>query len=203
MTMGRRVAVWVFVCAVGVWLAPAAGAASAFNPSPSDFFPLREVKPGMTGVGRTVFHGTEIEEFGVKVVGVLEGIDLGWDVILIEITSGYPVDQKTGVIAGMSGSPIYLDGKIAGALSLRFTAGGAVSGNLLAGVTPIEEMIANIEPKADVARMGEFRPRTPLRLGAEELASAVYYPGGDPGVEVSARTADGADRDAVAGQRPG
>jgi len=99
--------------------------------------PLKEVKPGMKGVGKTVFQGTKIEEFGVEIIGILpNALGPQLDIILARLT-----DERmkyTGVIAGMSGSPIYIDGKLVGALSLRL---GAMSKEPFAGITPIEYML--------------------------------------------------------------
>src|SRR3972149_1606391 len=92
---------------------PAAG-----PPHPVGVFPLDEVRPGLTGVARTVFEGEQIEQFGVEILGVYEDFaGPGQDVILARLT-GDKV-QHTGVVAGMSGSPVYVDGRLLGAASDR------------------------------------------------------------------------------------
>ena len=99
--------------------------------------PLKEVKPGMKGLGKAVFQGSEIEDFGVEIIGVLpNALGPQLDVILARLT-----DERmkyTGVIAGMSGSPVYIDGKLVGALSTRL---GTMSKEPIAGITPIEYML--------------------------------------------------------------
>ena len=105
-------------------LAALAGAALFLPPSarPADMLPLDQVRPGMTGVGRTVFEGTRVEEFQVRILGVLENaIGPKHSVILARLDGG-PLD-KTGVIAGMSGSPVYIDGRLIGAVCLDIADG--------------------------------------------------------------------------------
>lgn len=99
-------------------------------------FPLREVRAGQRGVGKTVFSGNKIEEFQVEVLGVLENVGPRQSVILARLSGG-PLD-KTGVIQGMSGSPVYIDGKLVGAVALGFS----FSKEPIAGIRPIEEMLA-------------------------------------------------------------
>ena len=73
-----------------------------------EILPLDQVQPGMKGVGRTVFEGTQIEEFQVEIIGVLENVGPKQSIILARLTGG-PL-AETGVIAGMSGSPVLIDG---------------------------------------------------------------------------------------------
>src|SRR5438132_438933 len=80
-----------------------------FAQSNSKFMPVDEVRAGMKGIGKTVFEGTKIEEFNVEILGVLkDSIAPKQDMILSRLSGG-PLD-KTGVIAGMSGSPVYING---------------------------------------------------------------------------------------------
>src|SRR5436309_14630467 len=76
------------------------------------FMSADEVRPGMKGIGRTVFQGTTIDEFDVELLGVLKNFAPKQDMILARLSGG-PL-SRTGVIAGMSGSPVYVDGKIVG-----------------------------------------------------------------------------------------
>src|ERR1700751_4744087 len=101
-------------------------------------FPLSQVQPGLKGVVYTIFSGNEIEKEDLVVLGVLHNA-LGpkQDVILVQLL-GEKVEH-TGVVAGMSGSPVYFDGKLAGALSLKL---GAFTKEALAGVTPIADMLS-------------------------------------------------------------
>lgn len=94
-----------------------------------------EVKPGMKGYGLTVFEGAKIEKFDVEIVGVIYDRQPRSDMILARIAGG-PI-EVAGVIAGMSGSPIYIDGRIIGALAYSW----AFSKVAIAGITPIEEML--------------------------------------------------------------
>ena len=88
----------------------------------AELLPLDQVRPGMIGVGRTVFEGTRIDEFQVRVLGVLENaIGPKQSVILARLDGG-PLD-KTGMIAGMSGSPVFIDGKLVGAVAYAFPFG--------------------------------------------------------------------------------
>ncbi|MEK6631439.1 MAG: SpoIVB peptidase S55 domain-containing protein, partial [Acidobacteriota bacterium] len=85
-------------------------------PAATRVMPIDEVKPGMDGIGLTVFQGTTIEEFKVHVLGVLRAtVGPRRDLILARLEGG-PL-AKTGVIAGMSGSPVYIDGRLVGAVS--------------------------------------------------------------------------------------
>ncbi len=105
------------------------------SPSNEQFLPVEQIRPGMRGKGRTVFSGSEISEFEVEVLGVLKNARAKGDLILVRVSGG-PL-EKTGVIAGMSGSPIYINGKLIGALAFAWT----FSKEPIAGVTPISEML--------------------------------------------------------------
>ena len=100
-----------------------------------NFFPLDAVKPGLKGIGKTVFQGDRVEEFQVEILGVLENIAPRQDAILARLSGG-PL-ENTGVIAGMSGSPVYIDGKMVGAISFSFP----FSKDAIAGITPIQQMV--------------------------------------------------------------
>lgn len=101
-----------------------------------DIIPVNEVKVGMKGYALTVFQGTQIEEFPVEVVGIYPNFAPQRSVILVRLGGKA---EFTGVVAGMSGSPIFLEGRLAGALAYRFMEFGKEA---IAGVTPIEEMLA-------------------------------------------------------------
>jgi hypothetical protein len=100
-----------------------------------EFFPMDKVQPGLKGVGKTIFQGDKVEEFQVEILGVLNNAMAPKHDIILARLSGGPL-EKTGVIAGMSGSPVYIDGKLLGAVALSFP----FSKEPLAGITPIEEM---------------------------------------------------------------
>jgi SpoIVB peptidase S55 len=113
--------------------AGAGGPVSVTTPAPMH---VNEIRPGMTAIGRTVFEGTRVEEFKVHILGVLENvIGTNRNLILARLEGG-PL-ANTGVIAGMSGSPVYIDGRLIGAVSYAL---GAFSKEPIAGITPIAEM---------------------------------------------------------------
>jgi hypothetical protein len=109
----------------------------AFAADAPQTYPLSDVKPGMTGVMYTIFEGDQIQKIDLQVIGVLRNA-LGpkQDVILVKLLGDQAA--KTGVVAGMSGSPVYFDGKLAGALSLRL---GSFTKEAIGGVTPIANML--------------------------------------------------------------
>src|SRR6202140_3096095 len=99
--------------------------------------PLYQIHEGMKGTALTVFQGVKPESMDVEVLGVMHNVNgPKGDIILIRLHGTKP--EYTGVVAGMSGSPVYFDGKLAGALAFRI---GEFSKEPIAGVTPIEEMM--------------------------------------------------------------
>ncbi|MFQ5864682.1 MAG: SpoIVB peptidase S55 domain-containing protein [bacterium] len=98
--------------------------------------PLSEIQPGMRGVAKTVFAGNKIEEFDLEILDIIPNFRAKRSLILAKLI-GDKV-EKTGVVAGMSGSPVYIDGKLIGALSYRM---GIFLKDPIAGITPIEEML--------------------------------------------------------------
>jgi hypothetical protein len=102
-----------------------------------EILPLSQVRPGMQGYAYTIFAGDQIEKFDLEVIGVLDNF-LGpkQSIILVELKG--PKVEHTGVVAGMSGSPVYLNGKLAGALSLKL---GIFTKEPIAGVTPIQDVL--------------------------------------------------------------
>src|SRR5262252_5937766 len=101
--------------------------------------PIGEVRPGMVGIGHTVFDGTHVEEFKANIIGVLENVIGTHRNLILAKLEGGPL-ANTGVIAGMSGSPVYIDGRLVGAVSYAL---GAFSKEPIAGITPIAEMTAS------------------------------------------------------------
>ena len=106
------------------------------RPADDGVLPLSEVRAGMEGVGRTVFEGARVDEFKVHLLGVLENAVGPKQSLILARLEGGPLAQ-TGVIAGMSGSPVFVDGKLVGAVSYAFPFGKEP----IAGITPIGEMI--------------------------------------------------------------
>ena len=138
-----------------------------------DIFPLKDVRAGQHGVGRTVFSGTRVEEFQVEVLGVLENLGPRQSIILARLSGG-PL-ASTGVMQGMSGSPVYIDGKLVGAIALSFP----LSKEAIAGIRPIEDMLRVMpQPTQPIARAAPMR-RTFLEGGntLEEIATPVSFTG--------------------------
>src|SRR5688572_26147433 len=130
-----------------------AKASGQVAPAKIDIFPLDDVQVGMEGVGKTVIQGADIVDFKAKVLGVLRGVAPGRDLVLCRL-SGANLDY-TGVIAGMSGSPIYLDGKLLGAVAYTW----AFNKEPIAGVTPFEQMRGlSARPRASARAIIEAAP---------------------------------------------
>lgn len=128
--------------------------------------PLSQIHEGMTGVALTVFQGVKPESMDVEVLGVLRNVNgPKGDIILIRLRGTKP--EYTGVVAGMSGSPVYIDGKLAGALAFRI---GEFSKEPIAGVTPIEEMLEidafDQRPAPDPAPASPSNPNTTTRTAS-------------------------------------
>jgi hypothetical protein len=127
-------------------------------------FPLEEVKPGMKGIAKTVFSGGEPEEFGVEILGVMPGFpNPKQSAIIIRLTGEKAT--RTGVFGGMSGSPVYIDGRLAGAIAFSFP----FSKEPIGGVTPIQQMIDIFEQNAGEAE--KAGPGEPRKFSFTELAS--------------------------------
>src|SRR5260221_7597668 len=137
-------------------------------PAAAPLYPIDEIKPGMVATGFTVWQGSKVEEFKVHILGVLRNfIGPRRDLILARLEGG-PL-AETGVIAGMSGSPVYIDGRLAGAVSYSL---GAFSKEPLAGITPISEMIdaATLEtPRAPVG----VKARLEVPITKDSVAAAM------------------------------
>ena len=119
---------------------------------PPAIMPLSDVKPGMVGQALTVFQGTKPEPFKVRVVSVMRNFLPKQDVILIRAED--PRVEFSGIVAGMSGSPVYIDGKLVGAVAYAWS----FAKEPLGGVTPIESMLAE--------------RRRPRRVGQEYFAQS-------------------------------
>ncbi|HJQ31134.1 MAG TPA: hypothetical protein VJ866_03090 [Pyrinomonadaceae bacterium] len=105
-----------------------------------EYYPLEEVRTGQKGVARTVFAGAEPQEFGLEVLGVLPGFPAPRKSVIIARLSGAQV-ERTSVFAGMSGSPVYIDGKLVGAIAYAFP----FAKEPIAGITPIKQMVDMFE----------------------------------------------------------
>jgi hypothetical protein len=137
-------------------------------PASTSLMPIEEIKPGMVGVGRTIFEGAEMKDFKVHILGVLKNVQAPQRNLILARLEGGPL-AETGVIAGMSGSPVYIDGRLVGAVSYSI---GAFPKEPIAGITPIAEMI---EATADPGprRGASAQARIELPVSPERLAAAV------------------------------
>lgn len=144
--------------------------------------PLSQVKPGMKGIGKSVFAGNKIESFNVEIIGILENVQPKKNWILAKLT-GQGL-ENTGVIAGMSGSPVYIDGKLVGSVSFSY----AFAKEAIAGITPIEEMLA-LSQKSQESRLRASSGQNLLEgsLTLEDLGRAY--------LEVSSRKDSGPGHD--------
>lgn len=130
--------------------------------------PLRDVKPGQIGIGRTVFTGDTVEDFRAEILGVLENVGPKQSIILARLSGG-PI-ERTGVMQGMSGSPVYVDGKLIGAVAMAFP----FAKEPIAGIRPIEEMLRPDLP----VRRAQTNPATPAQLlAAQTNPSPIAAPG--------------------------
>lgn len=131
-------------------------------PAATALMPVEDVRPGMTGIGRTVFEGDRLDEFNVRIIGVLHNvIGTRRNLILAKLEGG-PL-ASAGVIAGMSGSPVYIEGRLIGAVSYSL---GQFSKEPIAGITPIAEMIEDAAlqtPRRQLARV-EIRNAQPATV---------------------------------------
>ncbi len=163
--------------------------------SRTQFFPLSELKEGMRGTARTVFRGSEPEEFNVEILGIVPGaIGPKQDLIVARISGGSA--DRTSVFAGMSGSPVYIDGKLVGAISYSFP----FSKEPICGITPIEQMITIFEDNQN----GNRKSNAPRAISFAELASTNWQPEFPKSSTVSNAVLSGFDTNsplmAVAGQ---
>ncbi|UCC40082.1 MAG: hypothetical protein JSV96_01065 [Candidatus Aminicenantes bacterium] len=156
--MMRKKIVFIFSSLLIVVLCVSFWAAEGSVPT----LPLDQVKAGMKGKGRSVFVENKIEEFDVEILGVLRNFEPKRSLILARLSSG--ILENAGMIMGMSGSPVYIGGKLIGAVAYSFP----YAKEAIAGITPIDEMLS-ISGK-ESAR-SSFSPRVPFKkhLSLEEL----------------------------------
>ena len=126
--------------------------AAVQTPQATRFMTVDEVRAGMKGVGRTVFEGTAIQDFQVEILGVLKNVQPKQDVILARLSGG-PL-EKTGVIQGMSGSPVYIDGRLVGAVAYSFP----YAKDAIAGIQPIFQMLDILDKRPAAAAPAAVSP---------------------------------------------
>ena len=140
---------------------------STAEKSPPKFFPLSDLREGMTGTAQTVFRGSTPEKFNVEILGVVPGaIGPKQDMIIGKISGGQA--DRTHVFAGMSGSPVYIDGKLVGAIAYSFP----FSKEAICGITPIRQMISMFEKN----RATTPKKKTPREISFAELSAANWQP---------------------------
>ena len=129
----------------------------------SDFFPLKDVRPGMKGIGKTCYQGGKPQEFQVEVLGVLRNMGPGTDAVLARFSGGPLAD--TGVFEGMSGSPVFIDGKLLGAVAFSWP----FPKEAIGGITPIQQMVDSVSgppdfssPKVILKKSALWNYRLPL-----------------------------------------
>ena len=173
----RRLLVFPLIAAIVLGLPLGDARANSARPStdpsaevsakPQEILPLSQVRAGMQGYAYTIFAGDQVEKFDLEVLGVLDNF-LGphQSIILVQLKG--PKVEHTGVVAGMSGSPVYLDGKLAGALSLKL---GVFTKEPIGGVTPIEDIL---NPPAQTAALQQQQ----LALSADASSRSGGFPSG-------------------------
>jgi len=123
------------------------------------FMSISEVKPGMKGIGKTVFRGTKIENFQVDIVDIIKGEE-GIDNFILAYLSGDRIETGGGISEGMSGSPVYIDGRLVGAVSYAWE----MSEHNLCLLTPIQEMlkIFDFQTKTEHSLFGKYPFKKPV-----------------------------------------
>src|SRR5215472_7016170 len=131
--------------------------------SQSNLMQIEDVRAGMKGYGMTVFQGSKPERFEVEVLGILKGVPNPKQCSVIAKLSG-PLVDRTGVFAGMSGSPVYIDGKVVGAIAFSFP----FAKEPIAGITPIKQMIDLFNKGSE---NDNAKPKEPRPVSFAQLAS--------------------------------
>jgi SpoIVB peptidase S55 len=168
----------IFAFAMLLWAALPPSLSAQSN----EIIPVSQIQPGMQGYAYTIFAGDQIEKFDLEVIGVMPNF-LGprQSIILVELKG--PKVEHTGVVAGMSGSPVYIEGKLAGALSLKL---GVFTKEAIAGVTPIEDVLRppsqDSAPSASAQQFAlpnEAASRTGIPSGSslEPIATPLVFSG--------------------------
>ncbi len=192
LAMSWRVrACMALIVGLGFGLAASRGA----EPDPSTYWDVEAIQPGMKGIGRTVMVGTKLEEFSVEVLGVMRDVSPGRDMILCRL-SGCNLEHA-GIIQGMSGSPIYIDGKLVGAVAFAWE----FAKDPIAGVTPFSQMVQYV--RSNDRRIAAERKQGPAVAISTSWLDAVESR--DAGLSALSEAPDGplaASGGGLAGMRP-
>lgn len=152
-------------------------------PPSGEVIPLSQIQPGMQGYAYTIFSGDQVEKFDLEVLGVMPNF-LGpkQSIILVQL-KGAKV-ERTGVVAGMSGSPVYFNGKLAGALSLKL---GVFTKDPIAGVTPIEDVLrpertdaSAANPQAQIPQQTASNSGLPSGAALQSIETPLVFSGFQP-----------------------
>ncbi|MDG3003019.1 SpoIVB peptidase S55 domain-containing protein [Paludisphaera mucosa] len=160
----------------------ASTAALAGEPDAKTYWDVKDLRPGMKGVGQTVMVGTKLEEFGAEVLGVMRDVSPGRDMVLCRLT-GCNLEHA-GIIQGMSGSPIYIDGKLVGAVAFAWE----FAKDPIAGVTPFQQMVQYVRA-SDRKVAAEARDKdvnTPIQASVSYLMDVDGPIGDEPAANRSA-----------------
>ncbi len=163
---------------------------------PAAILPLADVRPGMVGQALTVFSGTKPEPFKIRVVAVMRNFLPKQDVILIRAED--PRVEFSGIVAGMSGSPVYIDGKLMGAIAYAWS----FAKEPLGGVTPIESMLAERSRPRRVKEETLARADGDAAATATATAEPAFASSSSASAVASASSGDGAAFGSFAGDRP-
>jgi SpoIVB peptidase S55 len=176
LSMTRLLSRFLILSALTFAIAPAVTpsffTAQAQAPISTEIIPLSQIRPGMQGYAYTIFAGDQVEKFDLEVIGIMPNF-LGPRQTIILVQLKGPKVEHTGVVAGMSGSPVYFEGKLAGALSLKL---GVFTKEPIGGVTPIEDIIRP-QPQASAQSVPSDAPSQQLPL-PQDAASRTGLPTG-------------------------
>ena len=140
---------------------------------PLGFFPLEALQPGTKGTGKTVMRGTEIESFEVEYIGIIRNAGPSGDLILVRV-SGAAIDRSGGIAAGISGSPVYIDDQLVGAIGYGFN----MADHRVGLVTPIDDML-QFSTSWPMTVLGRSRRTQPMPMNQR---AKVEWPGPVPKV---------------------
>lgn len=169
----------LLLAALCIATAAAAPAKPASKPAPSHrirfdsrkFIPISEIKPGMRGYALTVFKGTKISKFHVEILGVMAKYNQGKDYIMFRALDGPPVTRHLNIAEGMSGSPIYIDGRLAGAISM----GNEFAKDPIGLATPIADMLDAWSPDLP-SKVSSISASAPSNVGSQDAGGLAALP---------------------------
>ena len=188
--MTRRVARSIGLVGGLLAILGALSGAFAGEPDSATYWDVKDLRPGMKGVGRTVMVGTKLEEFGAEVLGVMRDVSPGRDMVLCRLT-GCDL-ERAGIIQGMSGSPIYIDGKLLGAVAFAWE----FAKDPIAGVTPFQQTVQYVRANdrrlaAEALERADEEPVHASRTSFPTLIDGLGDPDADSGLSDMPRAVSG------------